>query len=130
MLLPAHASNAPASCCHPTLFAAGLHVSQCEAPSLAVRPHTLPATCSAGSVGGTYATPLVNPPESAIVALGKLRAVPMFGGASGSEVVRRHVMCVSWGADHRVVDGATLAAASNVVKALLEEPARLLLHLR
>jgi 2-oxoisovalerate dehydrogenase E2 component (dihydrolipoyl transacylase) len=48
----------------------------------------------------------------------------------GSQVVRRHVMAISWGADHRVVDGATVAEASNYWKALLEEPLRLLLHLR
>lgn len=39
-------------------------------------------------------------------------------------------MGVSWGADHRIVDGATLTRFSNAVKALLEDPARLLLHLK
>jgi pyruvate/2-oxoglutarate dehydrogenase complex dihydrolipoamide acyltransferase (E2) component len=38
-------------------------------------------------------------------------------------------MAVSWGADHRVLDGATLARFSNAWKALLEQPERLLLHL-
>jgi 2-oxoacid dehydrogenases acyltransferase (catalytic domain) len=39
------------------------------------------------------------------------------------------IMNISWGADHRVVDGATLARFSNLVKRYIEEPDRLLLHL-
>ena len=39
-------------------------------------------------------------------------------------------MAVSWGADHRVIDGATLARFSNTWKALLEAPEHLLLHLK
>ena len=42
----------------------------------------------------------------------------------------RSVMGVSWGADHRVVDGASLARFSNDWKALVEEPAKLLLAMR
>ena len=37
---------------------------------------------------------------------------------------------VSWGADHRVLDGATLAKCAMALKALLEHPERLLLDLR
>ena len=37
---------------------------------------------------------------------------------------------VSWGADHRVLDGATLAKCAMAFKALLEHPERLLLDLR
>jgi pyruvate/2-oxoglutarate dehydrogenase complex dihydrolipoamide acyltransferase (E2) component len=39
----------------------------------------------------------------------------------------RRRLQISWGADHRVVDGAALAAFSNTWKALLEAPERLLL---
>ena len=39
-------------------------------------------------------------------------------------------MPISWGADHRVVDGATLAKFSNTWKAYLEHPELLLLHLQ
>ncbi len=38
------------------------------------------------------------------------------------------VLGMSWGADHRVVDGAGLAHASNALKALLERPERMLLR--
>lgn len=81
-----------------------------------------------GTVGGTYTNPLVNPPEVAIVALGKTRTLPRFD--STGAVVPRALMCVSWGADHRVVDGATMAEFSNLWKSFIEEPQRLLLHLR
>ena len=37
---------------------------------------------------------------------------------------------LSWGADHRVLDGAMLARCSMALKALLEHPERLLLDLR
>ena len=57
-----------------------------------------------------------------------LQELPRFD--SDGAVVREAVMGISWGADHRVVDGATLTHFSNAVKALLEEPQRLLLHMR
>ena len=37
---------------------------------------------------------------------------------------------ISWGADHRVLDGAMLARCSMALKALIEHPERLLLDLR
>ena len=80
-----------------------------------------------GTIGGTYATPLVNPPEVAIVALGKLRYLPRF--APDGEVEKVAVMNVSWGADHRVVDGATLAEFNNKWKMYVEQPERVLLRL-
>ena len=39
-------------------------------------------------------------------------------------------MNISWGADHRAVDGAALAQFSNAWKALLENPTKMLLRLR
>ncbi len=85
--------------------------------------------CRPGTLGGTNATPLVNPPEAAIVALGRVRPMPRYHPVTG-ELVKQHVMAISWGADHRVVDGATIAEFSNCWKALLEEPQRLMLHMR
>ncbi|GJP46978.1 hypothetical protein CLOM_g6213 [Closterium sp. NIES-68] len=80
-----------------------------------------------GSIGGTYATPLVNLPEVAIVALGRVHTVPRFD-ADGN-VLPVSLMNVSWSADHRVIDGATLAAFSSRWKSFIECPANLLLHL-
>jgi len=81
-----------------------------------------------GAIGGTYATPMVSPPEVAILALGRLRSAPRFGPTGAVEAGVS--LSLSWGADHRVLDGATLAAASNELKRLLEAPARLLLALK
>ena len=39
-------------------------------------------------------------------------------------------MPLSWGADHRVLDGATLAKCSMALKAVLEHPEHLLLNMR
>ena len=83
--------------------------------------------CVTGTIGGTYATPLVNPPEVAIVALGKVRYLPRF--APDGEVEKAALLNISWGADHRVLDGATLAEFSNKWKQYIEQPDRLLLRL-
>jgi 2-oxoisovalerate dehydrogenase E2 component (dihydrolipoyl transacylase) len=71
---------------------------------------------------------MLHTPEAAIVALGRVRPAPRYDAAGA--LVKRHVMGFSWGADHRVVDGATVAEFANAWKALLEQPAALLLHLK
>ncbi|XP_057697814.1 lipoamide acyltransferase component of branched-chain alpha-keto acid dehydrogenase complex, mitochondrial [Corythoichthys intestinalis] len=81
-----------------------------------------------GSIGGTYAKPVILPPEVAIGALGRIQVLPRFD-ASG-QVTRAHVMNVSWSADHRVVDGATMCRFSNMWRDFLENPASMLLHLK
>lgn len=45
-------------------------------------------------------------------------------------ITMQPVLPMSWGADHRVLDGATLAKCSMALKGLLEHPERLLLDLR
>ncbi|KAM7409426.1 hypothetical protein PAMA_001083 [Pampus argenteus] len=81
-----------------------------------------------GSIGGTYAKPVILPPEVAIGALGKMQILPRFD-ASG-QVVRAHIMNVSWSADHRVIDGATMCRFSNLWKEYLENPATMVLDLK
>ncbi|MBN3288524.1 ODB2 dehydrogenase, partial [Polyodon spathula] len=81
-----------------------------------------------GSIGGTYAKPVILPPEVAIGALGKIQALPRFN-AKG-EVVKAHVMNVSWSADHRIIDGATMSRFSNLWKSYLENPASMLMDLK
>jgi 2-oxoisovalerate dehydrogenase E2 component (dihydrolipoyl transacylase) len=82
-----------------------------------------------GVVGGTYATPLINSPEVAIMALGKIQKLPRFA-ADGVSVEAANMLSVSLGADHRVVDGATLAGFGVAWKTLIEDPGRLILELR
>ncbi|MGH0184043.1 UNVERIFIED_CONTAM: hypothetical protein FKN15_013481 [Acipenser sinensis] len=81
-----------------------------------------------GSIGGTYAKPVILPPEVAIGALGKIQALPRFN-AKG-EVVKAHIMNVSWSADHRIIDGATMSRFSNLWKSYLENPASMLMDLK
>lgn len=81
-----------------------------------------------GSIGGTYVSPVIVDKEVAIMGLGKVRAVPAFD--EDGNVVKRDTCAVSWSADHRVLDGATMARAAEMVKGFMEEPDRLVLHLR
>ena len=77
-----------------------------------------------GSIGCTYANPVIHPPQVAIGALGAARKLPRFD-ADGN-VVPVHLMCVSWTADHRVVDGATLLRFNNKFKSYIEASALML----
>lgn len=55
------------------------------------------------------------------------QVVPRFD--SEGNVVKAHILYVSWSADHRVIDGVTMAKFSNQLKEYLEEPYKLLLDL-
>ncbi|CAF4668117.1 unnamed protein product [Rotaria sp. Silwood1] len=93
-----------------------------------------------GAIGGTYAVPVLLLPEVAIGALGKIvrRVVPDEEDDEGSSSSSsddeyctcrvRSMMSVSWSADHRVIDGATMARFSNELKYLLENPLQLLIN--
>jgi 2-oxoisovalerate dehydrogenase E2 component (dihydrolipoyl transacylase) len=78
-----------------------------------------------GAIGGTIATPIINKPEVAIVALGKLQHLPRFD--SNGQVVSRAIMQVSWSGDHRVIDGGTIARFNNVWKSYLENPSTMMM---
>lgn len=80
-----------------------------------------------GSLGGTVATPIINKPEAAIVALGRIQTLPRFD--EKGNVVARKIMQVSWSADHRIIDGATITRFNNEWKGYLENPASILAEL-
>ena len=80
-----------------------------------------------GAIGGTVATPIINKPEAAIVALGKLQTLPRFNAAG--EVEARSIMQVSWSGDHRIIDGGSIARFCNLWKSFLEEPSNMLVHM-
>ena len=81
-----------------------------------------------GSIGGTYVSPVIVQGEVAILGIGKARTVPAFGDEGA--VRRKEVMNFSWSADHRVVDGATMAKMAERVKGFVEEPATMLATMR
>ena len=78
-----------------------------------------------GAIGGTAAAPIINKPEVAIVALGKIQQLPRFD--HNNNVISRSIMTVSWSGDHRVIDGGTIARFNKLWKHYLEQPQALLL---
>lgn len=80
-----------------------------------------------GALGGTYAAPIINAPEVAIVALGRTQKLPRFD--DNGQVVERAIMTISWAGDHRIIDGGTIARFSNRWKGYLESPQSMLLHM-
>ncbi len=77
-----------------------------------------------GAVGGTYSTPIINPPEVAILLAGRSRTMPSY---VKDRLERRLMMPLSITYDHRVVDGAAAARFLNDVQSYLSAPGRLLL---
>ena len=83
---------------------------------------------SLGPLGGVAATPVINRPEVAILAPGRIVERPAFvpDGLGGERIAKRKLMNLSLSCDHRVVDGQDAALFMQSVRALLEAPARLL----
>ncbi|BAU29759.1 pyruvate dehydrogenase E2 component (dihydrolipoamide acetyltransferase) [Aneurinibacillus soli] len=81
---------------------------------------------SVGSIGGQQATPIINHPEAAILALHKIepRAV-----VRNREMVIRDMMNVSLSFDHRIIDGVASVRFTNRIKKLLENPELLFMEL-
>jgi pyruvate dehydrogenase E2 component (dihydrolipoamide acetyltransferase) len=77
-----------------------------------------------GSIGGTYSTPIINPPNVAILLTGRSRKLPV---VVDDRVEPRLMMPLSLSYDHRIVDGATAARFLNEVINYLKVPGRLLL---
>ncbi|KAF9190981.1 hypothetical protein BGZ51_007999 [Haplosporangium sp. Z 767] len=80
-----------------------------------------------GMIGGTYLNPVVVTSEVAIAAVGKMQRLPRFkmveeNGKMVEQVVAQQIVNVSWSADHRVIDGATVARFSEAWKAVIENP--------
>ncbi|KAJ3332040.1 hypothetical protein HDU76_001498 [Blyttiomyces sp. JEL0837] len=79
-----------------------------------------------GSIGGTYMHPVLVSTEVCIGAIGKSQRLPRFETVNGEEqLVARDIVAVSFNADHRVIDGATVARFVKLWKEYLENPALL-----
>jgi pyruvate dehydrogenase E2 component (dihydrolipoamide acetyltransferase) len=72
-----------------------------------------------GMYGVDSFTAIINPPESAILAVGRIVETPV---ARGGAVVVRPVMQLTLSADHRIVDGAAAARFLSNLRERLEEP--------
>jgi pyruvate dehydrogenase E2 component (dihydrolipoamide acetyltransferase) len=73
-----------------------------------------------GSYGILEFTAIINPPGSAILAVGRIRRVAV--AEEGDRLVVRPQMILTLSCDHRVVDGAVGAAFLKDLKALIEDP--------
>lgn len=72
---------------------------------------------------GLWATPVINYPEAAILATGRIHPHPLI---KNGEIVIRDVIHLSWSFDHRIIDGDAAAQISQTLCGLLENPAALL----
>jgi pyruvate dehydrogenase E2 component (dihydrolipoamide acetyltransferase) len=79
-----------------------------------------------GSVGGLYATPIINYPEVAILGVNKIEKRPVF---RNGEIVVRDMMYLGLSFDHRVIDGAEAVRFLNAVISVLQDPEALFLEL-
>ena len=84
-------------------------------------------TVSNGGVfGSMLSTPIVNPPQSAILGMHRIEQRPI---AENGEVVIRPMMYLALTYDHRIIDGKESVLFLRTIKECLEDPARLLLEL-
>jgi 2-oxoglutarate dehydrogenase E2 component (dihydrolipoamide succinyltransferase) len=83
-------------------------------------------TISNGGVfGSLLSTPILNPPQSAILGMHKIEERPV---AEKGQVVVRPMMYVAMSYDHRIIDGKQSVSFLVTVKNYLEDPTRLLLQ--
>jgi pyruvate dehydrogenase E2 component (dihydrolipoamide acetyltransferase) len=81
---------------------------------------------SLGQTGGIFATPILNHPEVAIMGVHRIRKRPVVDEATG-DIVVRDMLILSFGFDHRNVDGAEGADFAYTLIDMLTDPDRLLL---
>ena len=78
-----------------------------------------------GAIGGRGFTPIINPPQSAILGVGKIEETAEI---VDREVVPRNTVKLSLSYDHRVIDGAEAARFMNEVIENLEKPEEMLME--
>lgn len=79
-----------------------------------------------GVFGSLMSTPILNPPQTGILGMHKIQERPM---AVNGEVVILPMMYLALSYDHRIIDGKTAVQFLVAIKALIEDPARILLQL-
>ncbi|AXM98702.1 2-oxoglutarate dehydrogenase complex dihydrolipoyllysine-residue succinyltransferase [Pseudomonas plecoglossicida] len=79
-----------------------------------------------GTFGSMMSTPIVNPPQAAILGMHNIIQRPM---AVNGQVVIRPMMYLALSYDHRLIDGKEAVTFLVTIKNLLEDPSRLLLDI-
>ena len=84
-------------------------------------------TISNGGVfGSLMSTPIINPPQSAVLGLHRIDERPV---AINGQVVIRPMMYMALSYDHRIIDGREAVTALKIIKEAIEDPMRLLIDL-
>ena len=84
-------------------------------------------TISNGGVfGGLMSTPIINPPQSAVLGLHRIEDRPV---VRDGQIVARPMMYLALSYDHRIIDGREAVAALKTIKEAIEDPTRLLIDL-
>jgi len=84
-------------------------------------------TISNGGVfGSLMSTPIINPPQSAVLGLHRIEDRPV---ARGGQVVIRPMMYLALSYDHRIIDGREAVTALKIIKEAIEDPMRMLIDL-
>ncbi|VAX02209.1 Dihydrolipoamide succinyltransferase component (E2) of 2-oxoglutarate dehydrogenase complex, partial [hydrothermal vent metagenome] len=79
-----------------------------------------------GVFGSLLSTPILNPPQSAILGMHKIQERPV---VENGEIVIRPIMYLALSYDHRIIDGKDAVLFLVAIKDALEDPARMLLEL-
>jgi 2-oxoglutarate dehydrogenase E2 component (dihydrolipoamide succinyltransferase) len=79
-----------------------------------------------GVYGSLISTPIINPPQSAILGMHKIQERPV---AVNGEVVIRPMIYLAMSYDHRIIDGKGAVQFLVTMKELLEDPAKILLEI-
>jgi 2-oxoglutarate dehydrogenase E2 component (dihydrolipoamide succinyltransferase) len=84
-------------------------------------------TISNGGVfGGLMSTPIINPPQSAVLGLHRIEDRPV---VRNGEIVIRPMMYIAMSYDHRLIDGREAVTFLKTIKEAIEDPTRLLIDL-
>ncbi len=84
-------------------------------------------TISNGGVfGSLMSTPIINPPQSAVLGLHRIEDRPV---AVNGQVVIRPMMYIALSYDHRLIDGREAVTALKIIKEAIEDPTRILIDL-
>ncbi|HEY8602802.1 2-oxoglutarate dehydrogenase complex dihydrolipoyllysine-residue succinyltransferase [Tsuneonella suprasediminis] len=84
-------------------------------------------TISNGGVfGGLMSTPIINPPQSAVLGLHRIEDRPV---VRNGEIVIRPMMYIALSYDHRLIDGREAVTALKTIKEAIEDPTRMLIDL-
>ena len=79
-----------------------------------------------GIFGGLMSTPIINPPQSAVLGLHRIEDRPV---VRDGQIVIRPMMYLALSYDHRIIDGREAVTALKTIKEAIEDPTRLLIDL-